>query len=107
MATSSKSTAEKSTTENGAETGAPFTEKTVAAAHEAIDRLSERVAKTEERLRGAANQGQQSWTEKQEEVRAQGEGSVSSARDYARENPLMTAGIAFAAGLIVANLLRR
>ena len=103
MATSSKSTAEKSTTE----TGAPFTEKTVAAAHEAIDRLSERVAQTEERLRGAANQGQQSWTEKQEEVRAQVEGSVSSARDYARENPLMTAGIAFAAGLIVANLLRR
>ncbi|UZJ45048.1 DUF883 C-terminal domain-containing protein [Marinimicrobium sp. C6131] len=102
MATSSKTT-----TDNGAETGAPFTEKTVAAAHEAIDRLSERVAKTEERLRGAATHGQQSWTEKQEEVRAQVEGSVSSAREYARENPLMTAGIAFAAGLIVANLLRR
>lgn len=107
MATSSKSTAEKNTAENGVESGAPFTEKTVAAAHEAIDRLSERVARTEERLRGAASEGQQTWTERQEELRAQVEGSVSSAREYAQENPLMTAGIAFAAGLIVANLLRR
>lgn len=93
--------------ENSAESGAPFTDKTVAAAHEAIDRLSERVAKTEERLRGAASEGQHSWTEKQEQVRAQVEGSVSGARDYARENPLAAAGIAFAAGIVVASLLRR
>lgn len=102
MATSNTRTSEKS-----AEHGAPFTEKTVTAAHEAIDRLSERVAKTEERLRGAASQGQESWSEKQDEVRAQLEGSVAGARTYARENPLMAAGIAFAAGVVVANLLRR
>lgn len=100
-------TTKSSTIDNGAETGAPFTEKTVKAAHEAIDHLSERVAKTEERLRHAASEGQQGWSEKQEEVRAQVEGSVEGAREYARENPLMAAGIAFAAGVIVANLLRR
>lgn len=100
-------TSTKSTTENGSESGAPFTEKTVTAAHEAIDRLSERVGKTEERLRSAASHGQENWSEKQEEMRAQFEGSVSNAREYARENPLMTAGIAFAAGLVIANLLRR
>lgn len=102
------STSKTTTSENNAETnGAPFTEKTVSAAHEAIDRLSERVARTEERLRGAAAHGQENWTEKQEELRAQFEGSVSGAREYARENPLMAAGIAFAAGLVIANILRR
>lgn len=104
MATSTTKTADN---ESAVETGAPFTEKTVSAAHEAIDRLSERVAQTEERLRGAAAHGQESWSEKQDEWRTQVEGSVSGAREYARENPLMAAGIAFAAGLVIANILRR
>ncbi|MGD8174363.1 hypothetical protein [Marinimicrobium sp. ARAG 43.8] len=102
MATSKTRTTDKDT-----EYGAPFTEKTVAAAHEAIDRLSERVSKTEERVRGAAAHGQQSWSEKQEEVRAQVEGSLAGMKAYARENPLMAAGIAFAAGVVIANMLRR
>jgi len=105
MATST--TTKTKPSENGAESTAPFTEKTVTAAHEAIDRLSERVAHTEERLRSAASQGQESWTEKQGELRTQFDESVSGAREYARENPLMAAGIAFGAGLLIANLLRR
>lgn len=105
MATSTTTKTQPS--ENGAESTAPFTEKTVSAAHEAIDRLSERVAHTEERLRSAATHGHDSWSEKQEELRTQFEGSVSDAREYARENPLMAAGIAFGAGLLIANLLRR
>lgn len=104
MATSTSKTKTTDSTETSA---APFTEKTVLAAHEAIDRLSERVAGTEERLRKVASEGQENWSEKQGEVRAQLEGSVSSAREYARENPLMAAGIAFGAGLLIANLLRR
>lgn len=105
--TNSTSTAKQATEETVEKKGAPFTEQTVAAAHAAIDSLSDRVAKTEERLRGAASQGQEQWSEKQDEVRAQFESSVEGAREYARENPLMAAGIAFGAGLVIANLLRR
>lgn len=86
---------------------APFTEQTVSAAHEAIDRLSARVARTEQQLRGAASQGQEQWSERQEELRAQFEGTWAQARDYAQENPMAAAGIAFGAGFIIANLLRR
>lgn len=99
MATSTRSQTDKKDT--------PFTDQTVSAAHEAIDRLSARVGRTEEQLRSAASQGRDQWTERQEQVREQVEGSVSGARDYARENPLAAAGIAFAAGVVVASLLRR
>lgn len=111
--TSSKSTEDTATAETSAEadaraqSGAPFTDKTVTAAHEALDRLSERVSRAEERLRSAASEGQEQWSDRQEQLRSQVDESMSGARDYVRENPLAAAGIAFAAGLLVANLLRR
>lgn len=110
MATQSSSASPEDTagdTDAGRQNRTPFTDKSVAAAHEAIDRLSERVARTEERLRTAASEGQEQWSDRQEQLRAQVDESVSGARSYVRENPLAAAGIAFAAGVLVANLLRR
>lgn len=89
------------------EAESPLTDKTVSAAHEAIDSLSERVARTERSVRGMVNDSSENLSARQAEMKAKVDESLDSARGYARENPLMTVGIAFAAGALVAALLRR
>lgn len=85
----------------------PLTDKTVSAAHEAIDSLSERVARTEKSVRGMVNDSSEDLSVRQAEMKAKVDESLGNARSYARENPLMTVGMAFAAGALVAALLRR
>ncbi|MDQ2077200.1 hypothetical protein [Marinimicrobium sp. ABcell2] len=86
---------------------APLTERSVAAAHEAIDNLSARIAKTEKSVRDMVNGSSQNFAEKQEEFKTRMDESVNGVRGYVQENPLMAAGIAFAAGAVVAALMRR
>jgi ElaB/YqjD/DUF883 family membrane-anchored ribosome-binding protein len=90
-----------------AEPGAPLTEKTVSAAHEAIDHLSARLAKAENSLRHMAVDSTTTLHEKQEEVRQRVETTLETAKAFTRENPIMAAGIAFVAGALVASLMRR
>lgn len=101
VATTSKS---KDTEAN---TDAPLTERSVAAAHEAIDNLSARIAKTEKSVREMVSGSGQNFSEKQQEMKTRMDESMDSARQYVQDNPIMAAGIAFAAGAIVAALLRR
>jgi ElaB/YqjD/DUF883 family membrane-anchored ribosome-binding protein len=90
-----------------AESGAPLTEKTILAAHEAINHLSARLAKAESSMRHMASDSTESFSEKQEEIKVKVRGSLETAREFTRENPVMAAGIAFAAGAVLASLLRR
>lgn len=88
-------------------TDAPLTERSVAAAHEAIDNLSARMARTEKSVRDMVSGSGQNFSERQQEMKHQMDESVERARQYVEENPFMAAGIAFAAGAVVAALLRR
>ncbi|MGO2290889.1 MAG: DUF883 domain-containing protein [Pseudoalteromonas sp.] len=86
---------------------APFTEKATSAAHEAVDSLSSRAATAESSVRHGASSSAQTLSEKQLEARIKMAEYSGKTRQLASENPLATAGIAFAAGMLVTSLLGR
>ncbi len=85
----------------------PTTEKASEAAHEAVDKVAEKAAVAETRLRHTVNSGAEQLQEKKQEAMQGTEDVIAQVRSYTKENPLAAAGIAFAAGLIAARLLRQ
>jgi ElaB/YqjD/DUF883 family membrane-anchored ribosome-binding protein len=61
----------------------------------------------EDTLRKTASSSQETLAHKQEEIKQQLQSSYSKTRELAAQNPLATAGIAFAAGVVLTALLRR
>jgi len=91
---------------------APFTEKATSAAHDAVDALSSKAAVAESSVRkGATSSAEtlsaETLSEKQLIAREKLGEYTSKTRTLAAENPLATAGIAFAAGMLVTALFRR
>jgi ElaB/YqjD/DUF883 family membrane-anchored ribosome-binding protein len=76
-------------------------------AHETVDRVAESANYAEKEVRNAAGRAAEHAREMQEQAIAAAEENVQKARSYIEENPLMSAGIAFAAGVIISALLRR
>lgn len=99
MANSTSSNASK------AKSTHPVSDKVQSSLHESVDSLAEKAGSTEERLREAAHSGSENFAAKQQEVQEKWE--QSSIKKYATENPIATAGIAFAAGVLLTSLLRR
>lgn len=106
MATSSGTEEQAKTTSNGA-LNSPVTEKAVEAAHHAVDAVAVKAAAAEDTLRKTAASSQQTLADKQQEIKQQLQLSYSKTRELAAQNPLATAGIAFAAGVLLTALLRR
>lgn len=86
---------------------APATEQVAGAAHQTVDRVAERVARAEGTVREKAAAGERQVRMKSAEARATTERTVDQLRQYAQENPLAAAGIAFAAGMVVSRMLSR
>ena len=86
-------------------TKSPVTNKASAALHKTVDTLAEKAAGTEEKLRSTATHSAESIAAQQKAI--QDKWQASKVRNYATENPLATAGIAFAAGVLLSSLLRR
>lgn len=86
---------------------APFTEKATLAAHDAVDALSSKAAVAESSVRKGATSSAETLSEKQLIAREKLGEYTSKTRTLAAENPLATAGIAFAAGMLVTALFRR
>jgi ElaB/YqjD/DUF883 family membrane-anchored ribosome-binding protein len=86
---------------------APLTNRATDAAHETIDRISGSAAKAEKRVRGAVAEGEEQLKSKSDEARVNTEKAVAQVREYARQNPLMAAGIAFASGLLISKIIGR
>lgn len=86
---------------------APLTHRATDAAHETIDRISGNAAKAEKRVRGAVAEGEEQLRDKSAEARVNTDKAIEQVRNYARENPLMAAGIAFASGLLVSRIVGR
>lgn len=91
----------------GSSADAPTTEHIADTAHETVDRVADRVAQAEGRVRERAAAGEQQLRMKSAEARANTERAVDQVRQYAQENPLAAAGMAFAAGLLVSRMLSR
>lgn len=86
---------------------APTTGQAAGAAHEAVDRVAENVAKAEERVREKAASGQQQLREKTASARATGERTLDQLREYTQENPMAAAAMAFTAGYLISRILNR
>lgn len=86
---------------------APLTSKATDAAHETIDRIAGNAAKAEKRVRSAVADGEEQLRVKKTEARVNTGKAVEQVREYARQNPLMAAGIAFASGLLVSRIVGR
>jgi ElaB/YqjD/DUF883 family membrane-anchored ribosome-binding protein len=107
--TGAKQMEAKNTTANSRTQGseAKVTENVAKAAHSAVDRAADSAAKAEDKVRRMAASGEEQIKEKTAEARATAEQSIDQFRQYTRDNPLMSAGIAFAAGLLLSRLLSR
>lgn len=102
------STSNNSKTDSKAvNTEAPFTDKATLAAHDAVDALSTRAASAEQNIREGASSSAETLSEKQKVAREKLTQYSSRTRQLASENPLATAGVAFAAGMLVSALIGR
>ena len=104
---SSQSTIETAKSKNNGALNSPVTTKASEAAHHAVDAVTEKAAAAEDSLRKTAATSQHSLAQKQDEIKQQLQHSYSKSREFAAQNPLATAGIAFAAGVVLTALLRR
>ena len=86
---------------------APLTEKATSAAHDAVDALSTKAATAESSVRKGASSSAEALSEKQLIAREKLSECTAKTRAFASENPLATAGIAFAAGMLITSLFRR
>lgn len=82
----------------------PVADKIKNTLHDSIDTLSEKAAATEKSLRASAEKGTENLDKRREQMER--EWSSSAVRQYAIDNPVKTAGIAFAAGALLATILR-
>lgn len=106
MASATSTNSQANSKANGG-LNSPVTAKASEAAHHAVDAVAAKAATAEDSLRKTAASSQETLAHKQEEIKQQLHSSYSKTRELAAQNPLATAGIAFAAGMLVTALLRR
>lgn len=94
------------TTANGAESSEhPMTDKMKTTLHESLDTIAEKAATAEQSLRQTASESSENLAERRRLAKEKWLGS--SVRNYAVENPVAAAGITFAAGMLIATLLKK
>lgn len=76
-------------------------------AHEAIDKVAANAAEAEERIRKAALEAEERVRKSAREVRQRSNDTADTLARFAREHPLASVGVAFAAGYLLAMLFRR
>lgn len=102
---SANTTTSKSTSSEQNEAKHPFTNSMSDSLHSSIDRLASTVAKAEENVRDGANAGAENLSARQKQIESKW--NESGIKRFAAENPVATAGVAFAAGALISSLLRK
>ena len=87
--------------------GVSTTDRLASMARDTIDRVTPKANRAEHEVRDAAARTTGGAKHLQEQAVEAAEESLRKTRDYIAANPLTTAGIAFAAGVIVSLLIRR
>lgn len=82
----------------------PVSDKLKNSLHDSVDTLAGKAAKAEETIRDTTQASAETLEQKQKEMQDKWE--TSRVKQYATENPVATAGIAFAAGMLVSSLLK-
>jgi ElaB/YqjD/DUF883 family membrane-anchored ribosome-binding protein len=83
------------------------TQRLAEKAHQTIDRAAEAATAAEQTLRSTAARAAEKLKDSQDVAGTTMDEGLDTMRRYVEQNPLMAAGIAFAAGLLVSSLLRR
>jgi ElaB/YqjD/DUF883 family membrane-anchored ribosome-binding protein len=83
------------------------TQRAAERAHQTIDRAADMAEDAEQSLRAGAARAGQKLKEGEELAAESLDESITRIRAYVEKNPLASAGIAFAAGVLVSTLLRR
>ncbi|EWH10853.1 hypothetical protein DS2_06166 [Catenovulum agarivorans DS-2] len=86
-----------------ANSSTPISDKMSDALHQGVDSISERSAKTESAVREGAQHSAEALKDKQQQAKSAWQSSAL--KNYVDENPVATAGIAFAAGALLSSLL--
>ena len=107
MANANTKNAEQTQSNSAHTPTAPTTESASKAAHAALDQVAQKAATAEDYVRKHASESAETLHEKREALEASLKSSVSRSRRFAQENPLLCAGLAFAAGMAVTALIRR
>lgn len=97
-------TAKKAETETN---HAPFTERMTAAAHESVEKASVHASNAEESIREKVEQTSETLADKKATAEIQLQTAATQVRTFVIENPLMAAGVAFTAGLLITSLLSK
>ncbi len=100
----SDSVADKVRANGMADSSHPVTDKVQESLHSSVDKLAGSAGRAEENLRQSASESAENWERRKAEAEQKWQGS--SIRKYAIENPLATAGIAFAAGMLLTSIFR-
>jgi ElaB/YqjD/DUF883 family membrane-anchored ribosome-binding protein len=87
--------------------GAQASERLASAAHDTIDRVADTAARAERDVRDGAAKIANKVRESEDHAMEATDATLKAARAYVRENPIISAGIAFAAGIALSGLLRR
>ena len=83
------------------------TERVAKTAHDVIDETAAKTAPVEVKLRDKATHAGEKVEATQEKARDQIDESLEKMESFVKERPVTSAGIAFAAGVLVSTLLRR
>jgi ElaB/YqjD/DUF883 family membrane-anchored ribosome-binding protein len=86
---------------------APRTERLAERAHESIEGAAETAAHAEREIRRAATEAAERFRRSEAEVAELLDQNLRRVRDYIEKNPVQSAAIAFAAGVVLSSLLRR
>jgi ElaB/YqjD/DUF883 family membrane-anchored ribosome-binding protein len=92
---------------NQAANGGPTTDRMATAAHDTVDRVARAADRAEREVRRAATRATRRAKTTRTRAVQRADASVGSVRSYIEDNPVAATGIAFAAGLVLAGLLRR
>lgn len=102
MTTLSETTQKNTHTEKGS--ASPVAETVTQALHQSVDTLGQHAAATEEKIRDTANSSAENLAVKQQQAKSYWDNSAVG--KYTKENPVATAGIAFAAGMLLASFIK-
>lgn len=83
------------------------TQKAASMAHEAIDHAAEKAEPLEQKIREQAHHAQEKMSSTQAEASEQLHQQVEKVEAFIKERPVAATGIAFAAGMLAAIILRR
>jgi ElaB/YqjD/DUF883 family membrane-anchored ribosome-binding protein len=91
----------------GRNSDTPTTDRLASMAHDTIDRVAETANDAEREVRGAATRGAEHAREAQDHAKEVADENLRKVRSFLEDNPLLGAGIAFVAGVVLSSLIRR